>query len=52
MINRRTFSTALLTGAVVSLVSSRGVAATTAPPKARNVVLVHGLFADARAGRR
>ncbi|UGY17427.1 alpha/beta hydrolase [Bradyrhizobium septentrionale] len=46
MMNRRTFSTALLAGAAASLVSSRGMAATTSPVKARNVVLVHGLFAD------
>ncbi|MBR0897235.1 alpha/beta hydrolase [Bradyrhizobium tropiciagri] len=46
MMNRRTFSTALLAGAAASLVSSRGFAATTPPVKARNVVLVHGLFAD------
>ncbi|MGN1286546.1 MAG: alpha/beta fold hydrolase [Bradyrhizobium sp.] len=46
MMNRRTFSTALLAGAAASLVSSRGMAATTPPVRARNVVLVHGLFAD------
>jgi pimeloyl-ACP methyl ester carboxylesterase len=47
MMNRRTFSTALLTGAAASLIATRGMAATNAaPPKARNVVLVHGLFAD------
>ncbi|WP_375787426.1 alpha/beta fold hydrolase [Bradyrhizobium sp. Pha-3] len=46
MMNRRTFSTALLAGAAASLVSSRGIAATTPPVKARNVVLVHGLLAD------
>ncbi|QPF83659.1 alpha/beta hydrolase [Bradyrhizobium genosp. L] len=45
MMNRRTFSTALLAGAAASLVSTRGMAATP-PVKARNVVLVHGLFAD------
>jgi pimeloyl-ACP methyl ester carboxylesterase len=44
MINRRTFSTALV--AAASLASMRGMAATSAPVKARNVVLVHGLFAD------
>src|ERR1700757_919664 len=44
--NRRTFSTALLAGAAASLVSTRGMAANSAPPKARNIVLVHGLFAD------
>lgn len=46
MMNRRAFSTALLAGAAASLVSSRGLAATTPPVQARNVVLVHGLFAD------
>lgn len=45
-INRRTFSTAVLAGAAASLISTRGMAAAAAPPKARNVVLVHGLFAD------
>ena len=46
MMNRRTFSTALLAGAAASLISTRGMAANAAPAKARNVVLVHGLFAD------
>jgi len=46
MMNRRNFSTALLAGAAASLISTRGMAANTTPPKARNVVLVHGLFAD------
>src|SRR6201991_1592066 len=46
MINRRTFSTALLAGAAASLGSTRGIAAIAAPPKGRDVVLVHGLFAD------
>jgi pimeloyl-ACP methyl ester carboxylesterase len=45
MIDRRTFSTALLAGAVAALISTRGMAANAAP-RARNVVLVHGLFAD------
>ncbi len=44
--NRRSFSAALIAGAAASLVSSRGMAAMPAPAKARNVVLVHGLFAD------
>src|SRR5580704_13976980 len=44
MMNRRTFSTALLTGAAASLISARGMAANATA--ARNVVLVHGLFAD------
>src|ERR1700753_4340335 len=46
VMNRRMFSTALLAGATVSLASARGMAAPAAPLKARNVVLVHGLFAD------
>ena len=45
MMNRRTFSTALA-GAAASLISTRGMAANATPPKARNVMLVHGLFAD------
>jgi pimeloyl-ACP methyl ester carboxylesterase len=43
--NRRAFAAAAVAGAAVSL-ASRSVAATPAPAKARNVVLVHGLFAD------
>jgi pimeloyl-ACP methyl ester carboxylesterase len=31
---------------LASLISTRGMAANATPPKARNVVLVHGLFAD------
>jgi len=48
MMNRRTFSAALAAGAAASLISStkRTTAASIAPVKARNVVLVHGLFAD------
>ncbi len=46
MMNRRALSTAMLAGAAVSLVSGRGRAAPATPPRARNVVLVHGLFAD------
>src|SRR6201988_5185668 len=46
VMNRRTFSTALLTGAAASLISTRGMAANATAEKARNVVLVHGLFAD------
>jgi pimeloyl-ACP methyl ester carboxylesterase len=45
-ISRRVFSAALVAGAVTSLTSTRGMAAATTPTKARNVVLVHGLFAD------
>ena len=46
VINRRTFSAALVTGAAASFASTRGLTATATPTKARNVVLVHGLFAD------
>ena len=46
MMNRRDFSLAMVAGAAASLVSTRTLAATSAPVKARNVVLVHGLFAD------
>jgi pimeloyl-ACP methyl ester carboxylesterase len=46
MMNRRIFSTTVLAGAAASLIASRGMAANPAPPKAHNVVLVHGLFAD------
>src|ERR1700722_4824029 len=46
VINRRTFSAGLVAGAAASLASTRGIAITAAPIKARNVVLVHGLFAD------
>ena len=46
MMNRRSFSAAMAAGAVASLTSTRGMAANSAPMKARNVVLVHGLFAD------
>src|SRR6201996_6785677 len=46
MMNRREFSTALLAGAAAWMIPARGFAANAAPPKARNIVLVHGLFAD------
>src|SRR3984957_11919590 len=46
MMNRRGFSDALVAGAATSLVSPPGVAAISGPVAARNVVLVHGLFAD------
>ena len=47
VISRRTFSAALVAGAAASLTSARGTASMAAPTKARNIVLVHGLFADA-----
>jgi pimeloyl-ACP methyl ester carboxylesterase len=46
MISRREFSLAMVAGAATSLISTRGVAVPSVPVKARNVVLVHGLFAD------
>ncbi|CAM5774607.1 alpha/beta hydrolase [Labrys miyagiensis] len=46
LMNRRVFSTAVLAGAAASLISTRSMAAIPAPAKARNVVFVHGLFAD------
>jgi pimeloyl-ACP methyl ester carboxylesterase len=46
MNRRRIFSTTLLAGTAASLISTRGMAANATPPKAGNVVLVHGLFAD------
>src|SRR5262245_6056756 len=46
VMNRRAFSATLLAGAAASLLSAPGPAAAATPPKARNVVLVHGLFAD------
>ncbi len=45
IMNRRTFSAAAA-GAAASLIAGRGRAAVPAPVKARNIVLVHGLFAD------
>jgi pimeloyl-ACP methyl ester carboxylesterase len=44
--NRRAFAAGLAAGAAASAISTRGLAAGPAPAKARNVVLVHGLFAD------
>src|ERR1700748_2698618 len=46
MMNRRAFSATLVTGAATSLIPARGMAETSTPVKASNVVLVHGLFAD------
>ena len=53
MMNRRALTTTMVAGAAASLVANGGMAATPAPAtarptsaKARNVVLVHGLFAD------
>jgi pimeloyl-ACP methyl ester carboxylesterase len=46
MISRRDFSFAMVAGAAASLISTRAMAALSPPLEARNVVLVHGLFAD------
>ena len=46
MMDRRSFSAALVAGAAASLVARYGMAASAPLPAARNVVLVHGLFAD------
>lgn len=46
MISRRTFSKAVLAGVATSLFASRSAAAADKPVAARNVVFVHGLFAD------
>jgi pimeloyl-ACP methyl ester carboxylesterase len=46
MISRRDFSFAMVAGAAASLISTRAMAAVSPPLEARNVVLVHGLFAD------
>jgi pimeloyl-ACP methyl ester carboxylesterase len=46
MMNRRAFAANLAAGAAASMISTRGLAAGPALAKARNIVLVHGLFAD------
>jgi pimeloyl-ACP methyl ester carboxylesterase len=46
MITRRTFTSAVAAVTAASLSSSHSMAAPAASVKARNVVLVHGLFAD------
>ncbi|TXC72223.1 alpha/beta hydrolase [Sphingomonas ginsenosidivorax] len=45
-IDRRTFSSSLLAGAVTALAPGAARAAIAAPSRSRNVVLVHGLYAD------
>jgi len=45
VINRRAVSAALVAGAAVTLASG-GILAAAIPIRARNIVLVHGLFAD------
>ena len=44
--NRRTFSAALVASAGAALTSSHDAVATAVPVAVRNIVLVHGLFAD------
>jgi pimeloyl-ACP methyl ester carboxylesterase len=46
IMNRRNFTTGMAAAAAVSTISLRAKAANLAPASARNVVLVHGLFAD------
>src|SRR5580692_3967286 len=46
VINRRAVSAALVAGAAVTLASTGGILAAAIPIRARNIVLVHGLFAD------
>jgi hypothetical protein len=46
MMNRRSFSTALVASTATSFIWAPVPAAISAPVPARNVVLVHGLFAD------
>jgi pimeloyl-ACP methyl ester carboxylesterase len=45
-ISRRDFSAALVAGAAASLTAPRSIGAAATATEARNVVLVHGLFAD------
>jgi pimeloyl-ACP methyl ester carboxylesterase len=48
VMNRRTFSAAFIAAAAATIFAANGVAspASAQPPKAKNIVLVHGLFAD------
>ncbi|TWF50044.1 alpha/beta fold hydrolase [Neorhizobium alkalisoli] len=48
IMNRRTFSATMVAGAAATFISTRGMAAPAVakPPKAKNIVFVHGLFAD------
>jgi pimeloyl-ACP methyl ester carboxylesterase len=46
MIDRRTFSAGVLAGAAGSPISARGLAQSMVAMNARNIVLLHGLFAD------
>src|SRR3954467_8221373 len=44
--SRRTFVVTMIAGGATSLISIRGMGARPASPTIRNVILVHGLFAD------
>jgi pimeloyl-ACP methyl ester carboxylesterase len=46
MMSKRAFSAGLIASAAAAFIAKRGVAAPALPVAARNVVLVHGLFAD------
>lgn len=46
MLTRRSFSTVVLAGTAAALLAPRGAFAAARPVPARNVVFVHGLFAD------
>lgn len=48
MMSRRTFSATMIAGAAATLISTKGMAAPAIakPRKAKNIVFVHGLFAD------
>jgi pimeloyl-ACP methyl ester carboxylesterase len=48
VMNRRTFSATFIGAAAAAILATNGVAVSASgrPPKARNIVLVHGLFAD------
>jgi pimeloyl-ACP methyl ester carboxylesterase len=46
LMDRRAFTASLVAGAAATLISAPSLAAGSTPAKARNVVLVHGLFAD------
>jgi len=46
LVNRREFSAGLLASGMAPLMAAQGEGKTSRPRRARNVVLVHGLFAD------
>jgi hypothetical protein len=48
VMNRRTFSAAFIAAAAATIFAANGLAspALGQPPKAKNIVIVHGLFAD------